>query len=284
MNIRFIKLETAGNDHILIDLSSGAPGRKGDRHALARAILKRRRGVGGSALLVLDAHKGYPAFIRSYSPSGEETAVGNDALVCAARYLFDSGRVGTESFSLMSASGAREVQVLTAREFRITLGKPRDPTTGEELAEGRGSEGRTVLEAQGRRLAITAVELDRPYAILFSSDSNKADLESLQRSLLPLNKGGKDFCALAVRTLSRDTLALFAERDARFDGISATGAALAAAALVGFCEREATFIQGSGIRYADWDEASGTVSVTASADYVFEGEWYQEESEPGDEG
>ncbi len=279
MNLRFYKLQSAGNDYILIDHCLTAVEKKPDYPELARAILKRRSGVGGSGLILLEPIKDGPALVRAYGPDGVESAVSNDALICAARYLFDSGKVVAEGFSLATASGTRKIEVLTAKDFRIGLGKPTDPLSGRELSETQGPDNRAVLEAQGRRLSVSTVELKECYAILFSSDSRRSDLESLQRGLVSLSRKGKNYRALAVRPLSRDTLVLMAERKQVLDGIEATGAALTAAVIAGVCDREATFIQGSGIRYADWDESSGEVSVTASAQYVFEGQWYQAESE-----
>lgn len=280
MNLKFLKLHTAGDDVILVDRIAAEGAAHPDFQAVARAILKRRRGAGGGSLAVLEKAERHPALLRSFLPGGEEVPALNDALVCAARYLFDSGRAGTESFEILGISGPREIQVLTASEFRIPLGKPVDPVDKEELLEGRGSEGRTVVEAGGKRLSVAAIELGRPYAILFSADADRSDLAALQKGLSGIGKGGAEYGALAVRPVSRDTLKLVAGRNAGFDGVSAAGAALAAAALAGFCEREATVIHGQGARCADWDARSGVVSVAASAEYVFEGEWYVEETPP----
>lgn len=274
MNLTFLKLQTAGDDVILLDLSAKGAKKDLDYPALARAILKRRRGVGGQSLAVLEAAAGYPAMLRSFLPGGEEVPALGDALVCAARYLFDSGRAGTESFSLLGISGPRAIQVLTAEEFRIPLGKPTDPVSKAELAEGRGPEGRTVVETKDKRLSVTAIAFDRPFAVLFSKDADRSDLASLQRGLSSLATQGREYGALVVRPVSRDCLKLLAGRASGFDGVASSGAALAAAALAGFCEREATVQHGKGLRCADWDAASGVVSVAASAEYVFEGEWY----------
>jgi diaminopimelate epimerase len=280
MNLKFIKLQTAGDDVILMDMSSKGAKKGIDYPGLAREILRRRRGAGGGSLAILEASKGYPALLRSFLPGGEEVPALNDALICAARYLFDSGRTSTESFSILGISGPREIQVLTANEFRVSLGKPVDPVSKAELAEGKGPEGRTVVETKDKRLSVTAIAFDKPYAVLFSQEADRGDLASLQRGLASLSKKGKEYGALVVRPVSRDALKLIAGRARGFDGISSAGAALAAAALAGFCEREATVQHGKGLRCADWDLKTGIVSVAASADYVFEGEWYVPEPIP----
>lgn len=269
----FYKLQSLGSDVILMDhaqLAVDAP--RPDYSELARSILRRRRGVGASALAVLDKGPGGLPRVRSWNQGGEEMEDAYDSLVCAARYLFDSGKVGAETVSVETRRGTRELQVITSGDFRLNLGRPLDSEGGSPL-DANAEIRRTVLEAGTRRLSISSVALPRAHAVLFSVDGRRADLEALESAIAGMGRRGARLQALVARPISRDALMIFPSKKGFFDGIQASAAALAASVASGFTEREAAVIHGPGIRYADWDADTGEISVTAGAQYVFEGSW-----------
>jgi diaminopimelate epimerase len=285
VNLRFFKLHSSGTDVIVVDAS-----RSGvtipDRPGLARAILKRRRGAGADALAIIESikssgSKGKVARLRTYLPGGEAAHADADALICAARYLFDSGKSGGERFELHSPAGRHRIDVMTASDFSICLGSPRPaarPMSAGRL-EGPPEEDFpfTVLEADGRRVSVCQVELMRVYIALLTQDPSRTRLDNIESA------AGAGLAATAraivVRSVSRDTLRLRHSSARGWDGASAAGAALVAAVASGSADREAAVLSRGGVRYAEWNPKDGKVSVTAPADYVYEGEWYMPDAE-----
>ncbi len=269
----FYKLHSLGTDAILMDHAELGPDEPRPTYeTLARAILRRRRGVGASALVVLDETGDGTPRARVWNPAGEEVDDSFDALVCAARYLFDSGKADAENIVLQTRSGKRMLQVITSGDFRVNLGRPLESEGGPPLASVSAIR-RTVLEAGTRRLSISSLAVPRPHAVLFSVDGRRVDLEALETALAGMGRKGAAYRALLARPISREAVMIHPSRRTGYDGVQASAAALAASAASGFTEREAAVIQGPGIRYADGDEETGEISVTAGAEYVYEGRW-----------
>src|SRR5512142_2794913 len=108
MELKFYKLRICDADLILVDDLEG-DGRDRDWEAVARALLHRRRGAGAERLAVL-ARAERDIWLRVFRADGAEAAAA-DAALCAARYLLDSGRSGSDRVR-MRLSGA-ETRTLT---------------------------------------------------------------------------------------------------------------------------------------------------------------------------
>jgi diaminopimelate epimerase len=292
VNIDFIKLHSSGSDVIVIDADSLRSGSV-DPVSLARAILKRRRGAGADALAIVDAAPQSPtkggqakgsrsqvraASVKTYLPSGEAAHADADALICAARYLFDSGKAGGERFELSTPSGKRRIDVATAVDFTVSLGMPR--SSGSDADAVDENIPFTVLEAGGKRVSVCAIELCRTYLALLTQDGNSGRLEELERASGADPRGPSSARAIIVRPIARDTLRIRHSAAMGWDGASAAGAALVAAVAAGSVDREAAVLSVGGVRYAEWNARDNKVSVTAPAEYVYEGEWYMPDEAP----
>ena len=82
--MRFAKLESLGNDFILIERDE----RPRELAALVRAICDRKRGVGADGvLLALPGDAGVTARIEIWNADGSEAAISGNGVRCAARWL-----------------------------------------------------------------------------------------------------------------------------------------------------------------------------------------------------
>jgi diaminopimelate epimerase len=294
LNIDFIKLHSSGSDVIVIDAESMRSGSV-DPVSLARAILKRRRGAGADALAIVDAVplpssvggdgkssrvSRTAASVKTYLPSGDAAHADADALICAARYLFDSGKAGGERFELSTPSGKRRIDVVTAVDFTVCLGKPRPSGSASEAVDENIPF--TVLEAGGKRVSVCAIELCRTYLALLTQDVSSGRLEEIERASGADPRGPSSARAIIIRPIARDALRIRHSAAMGWDGASAAGAALVAAVAAGSADREAAVLSQGGVRYAEWNARDGKVAVTAPAEYVYEGEWYMpDEISPG---
>ncbi|ULQ60525.1 hypothetical protein K7I13_04295 [Brucepastera parasyntrophica] len=99
MTIPFLKMQLAGNGFILIDPDNlqkeqnqpdGQDFFPADYYpVIAQRLCNRRYGVGASAVIFLAKDN----TIRVFNPQGQLLSEADDALLCAARFAFDSGRV-----------------------------------------------------------------------------------------------------------------------------------------------------------------------------------------------
>jgi len=287
VNLHFIKLHSSGTDVIVVD---GATLGKlpVDGPSLARAILRRRRGAGADILAIIDPPtqegakgeaqrrqaKGAAAYIACYLSTGEAAHADSDAFICAARYLFDSGRAVGERFEIAGPSGKRRVEVMTSSDFTVCLGKPRPAGADGDSSAVKDAMPFTVLEAGGKRVSVCALELGRTYVALLTQEGTSSRLDEIERATGADPRGPSSPRAIIVRPIARDTLRIRHSAARGWDGASAAGAALVAAVAAGSADREAAVLSGGGVRYAEWSSRDGKVSVTAPADYVYEGDWY----------
>lgn len=89
MRIPFTKVESIGNDFVLVETAAVAGL---DLCALAQDVCRRHYSVGSDGLLVVD-HQDGEVLLRMFNPDGTEDFCGN-GIRCAARYAFDQGWVG----------------------------------------------------------------------------------------------------------------------------------------------------------------------------------------------
>ena len=91
MDLNFYKLQTAGNDLILINFTGELFPPDHELREMSRKICRRDYGIGSNGLIAMTS-EGIDKVKASFlTPSGEFAEVVNDALMCLARYIFDSG-------------------------------------------------------------------------------------------------------------------------------------------------------------------------------------------------
>jgi diaminopimelate epimerase len=274
VNVHFMKLTSSGTDVILVDRSRREEGPI-DARRLARAILRRREGAGADALAVIERSPEARVLVRTYLSDGNVTAADGDAIVCAARYVFDAGLTHGDRFEIESPAGKRRIDVMTSADFRVNLGPARGPESGASA----GNIPFTTLESGGRRVAVCSLELGAPYLVLVNQASGRESLSALEGAAGPGLRGPMAPRLQVARPVARDTVRLYHRPRQGWDGCSSAGAALVAAASAGAADREATIVSTSGVRYAEWLSEDGSVAVTSPAEYVYEGDYYLSDEE-----
>ncbi|HUW41474.1 MAG TPA: hypothetical protein VMV90_10710 [Rectinemataceae bacterium] len=280
MELKFYKLRLCDSDLILIDdLDSG--GRDREWEKVARELLDRRRGVGADRLVVL-AQAERDIWLRVFRPEGEGAAAA-DAALCAARYLLDSGRSGSDRVRMrLSASEGRalDVDVLDAASLGVSLGPPRrvaHPEGGEALGLAEAAAQARSIEASGQRFLVLPLAAGIPAAdgvAVFTEGG-----ASRVRARIAAPKRSEAPKALSVHVVSRGELRVApgAARGA-LDACAAAALALAASAAVGYADREAVVRMRGGALWIEWGQ-SGSLYAAGRPEYVYRGEYHLVEDE-----
>lgn len=101
--MRFHRYHAIGNDYIVM-AASAVKGRFSP--ALIRRICDRNFGVGSDGILLHEKdHERDSIFLRIYNPDGSESEKSGNGLRIFARYLFDTKRVGTDPFDVITPGG-----------------------------------------------------------------------------------------------------------------------------------------------------------------------------------
>lgn len=179
--LRFSKMHGAGNDFVVLDLRNGAPP---PDPARCRLIADRHRGVGCDQILTIAAPR-TPGAVAAYgiwnadgSPSRQ---CGNGAR-CVAAWLVRDGAASGE-FVLDSPADSHRVRALEDGGFEVAMGVPRFAPDAIPLAGVPAEAPLYPVEVDGRVLALGAVSMGNPHAVLLVDSVDDADVGILGAAL-----------------------------------------------------------------------------------------------------
>ena len=113
MNLKFYKMETLGNDYILVDNRDGSircP------ESLALQLCNRHTGIGADGLLLVERSKHSDSKMRIFNSDGSEGKLAANALRCVAKYLYDNGIIEMTDMVIDTWSGPRVVHAILSNE------------------------------------------------------------------------------------------------------------------------------------------------------------------------
>jgi diaminopimelate epimerase len=234
--LRFWKYEGLGNDFVVV-ADAVTP-------AVAKALCDRRLGVGADGVLVVSACAGGGATARVdvKNSDGSTAEVCGNGLRCVALHVCsglagERGR-GATSFVIDTGAGPKRCTIVDhplegVAEVEVEMGAP--------ALEGASSPTRRAermieapVEVEGRRLAVTAVGMGNPHAVVFEpSRASEATVVTLGPLLEkhPLFPAGANAGFATVDGPNRLWLTVW-ERGAGLTGACGSGACAAAVAAV----------------------------------------------------
>ena len=185
-----------------------------------RLLCDRHFGVGSDGLLVLDGKLG----LRIFNPDGSEAEKSGNGLRIFAKWLYDTGRVRSERFTIRTPGGEAAVEIEAAdgraRVVTVNMGKPH---FREDLSE---------IEVEGEQLAVVALSVGNPHCVIPRAELDITEL----RRLGPLVENHPAFPnrtnVQLARALARDKVELLIwERGAGETQASGSSACAVVAAL-----------------------------------------------------
>lgn len=176
MNIAFTKLQSAGNDFVLIDKTDGIE----DLGRFAIKVCNRRFGIGADGLLVLTREASADAGMRIFNPDGSEAEACGNGLRCLVKYGADNGILKSNPASIKTIAGTRRALIVSTgpdgTEIEASMGEPEFQADRIPVVADNGRQGRTLdiklstgfpLKAGGRQLSLSFVSMGNPHAVHF---------------------------------------------------------------------------------------------------------------------
>jgi len=308
MTVPFFKLQLAGNGFILVDLAQIRPYERertvptDDAAAAlpagpgggiesnlypeaARKLCDRRFGVGATGAIFLSADN----TIRIFGAQGQPVTNGDDAILCAARYAFDSGRLTNRTITFRTPLGERKVTVLGAHEFRLNIGSPFSLLSGRVITTNSNGIVETI-ERDQVRAAYAAIHIHEDVVVAFPEGLGTLNFSGFS-SLIQKAFPAKQVTPAIARCVTKETI-LVRTAVKRESGCCAVAAAsLVAAFSTGLGEKDAVVIfeyagtdgqpdeavakdRDNSRRLAvSWDAAENDLFVTGTGGYLFEGKF-----------
>lgn len=273
MPLRFSKMHGAGNDFVVIDcrkqpfaLDADAIRLLGDRHF----------GIGFDQLLTIEPARD-PSCAYAYgiwNTDGTRSGQCGNGLRCVARWLARERLIGAGLTWLESPSGPVGVELSEGGDVRANMGEPRfAPDAIPLLAVGEAAQYR--IEVDGREVAIGAVSMGNPHAVIEVDSVERAPVSELGPGI----EGSADFprgCNVGfAQVLARDAIALRVWERGVGETLACGSGACAAVAVLRLRDRVDDDVRvalpGGELRI-HWRGPGHPLWMSGPATFVFEGE------------
>jgi len=175
MEVSFYKIRLFRNDFILIPPQREFEIRDELASQLSRNLCRRRIAVGATGLIVVDIESSQAPRIRIFDRTGRKVSRLLDALLCAGRYLFDSGRTDGRTLEISTDIGIAELLIVDSQQFEADVGTPTDPESGGAIDPSPTTYSGTNIVIEGRRYAATAVGLSATFPALVQRQGTRRD-------------------------------------------------------------------------------------------------------------
>lgn len=272
MDLVFYKLHCLSEDYILINTGTNPEIRPEQFPFIAAAMCRRRTGPGACGVIFLLDAKPEPECVL-YLPDGETSAYRSNAVLCISRYIFDSGLVGTDAFTMKFSGRPVSVDVIDSANFRLSLGPPLNPRDGTELVPKLNFDYTVPVLAEGKQLMVSPIRIIDTFLVHITDLLGKTRLRSLTDALLYKRDSGNPIRPVFMFIKNRDecSVRFIGRGSGGFDYSAACAAAGTAGILNGLLERDLSIEFRKEILFLQWLERDNTLFITAAPKYVYTG-------------
>ena len=277
MKRAFVKMHGCGNDYIYFDCFE-----TGLEHPDAAAIRlsDRHKSIGGDGIVLICPSDVADAKMRMFNIDGSEGKMCGNAIRCVGKYLYDTGRVKSETVRIETLSGVKELLLTieqgVATAARVDMGPAelRPEKIPVKLTLPRVMEETVTIG--GQRVHISCVSMGNPHCVVFVQDVDSMELEKIgpvyEHAPLFPERVNTEF----IQVMGPNELKMRVwERGSGETMACGTGACAAAVACIlnGYCKRDTDIkisLRGGELS-VKWS-VDGNVYLTGSAQTVFTGE------------
>lgn len=271
----FTKMVGCGNDYIYFNCMEQRIENPGE---LSIRFSDRHFGIGGDGIVLICSSEIADAQMRMFNMDGSEGKMCGNAIRCVCKYLYDNGIVRKKNMNIETASGVREVELLSGGEqtqyIRVNMGKALfSPAQIPVKLKGEKLVAVTV-NVGGESQKITCVSMGNPHCVLFCDHVDVMNIGSIgpaiERDPLFPERVNVEF----VEMLDRRKLYMRVwERGSGETFACGTGACAAVVAAVenGFCDQNqdiTVLLRGGELLIKYTDEA---VYLTGTAETIYRG-------------
>jgi diaminopimelate epimerase len=276
--MKFTKMHGIGNDYVYVStFDQKAPA---DPARLAIAVSDRHFGIGSDGLILIGPSERADARMRMFNADGSESEMCGNGVRCVAKYIHDHGIARQPRVAVETGRGVLmldlEVEGGQARRVRVDMGAPilsasEIPTTlpGDPPVNA-------PLVVAGRPLAITAVSMGNPHAVVYVEDVANFPVETLGPVLEHHPSFPRRVNAHFVEVLGPNEVQMRTwERGSGITLACGTGACAVCVAgvLTGRTGRKVLAHLPGGDLELEWPGDGQSVFMTGPATEVFSGEW-----------
>ncbi|PKM62953.1 MAG: carbamoyl phosphate synthase large subunit [Firmicutes bacterium HGW-Firmicutes-21] len=273
--LNFVKMQGTGNDYIYFENFEGeitCP------ESLSITVCDRNYGIGGDGIVLIERSSIADAKMRIFNRDGSEGKMAGNSIRCVGKYLYDNNHAKSESLSIETASGIKELKLYIfggqVRSVCVDMGKAElNPEKIPVLLDGEAVIDRAV-NISGKDYRITCVSVGNPHCVVFCDRVDAVDIAKVgpqfeNNKLFP-ERINTEF----IRVVNKSTLKMRVwERGNGETNACGTGACAAVVAAVenGFCKKgeDITVKLRGGDLIVNYTDDS--VTLMGNADLICEG-------------
>ena len=275
INVKFTKMQGAGNDYVYVDCTEDQlsdPGR------VAKIVSDRHYGIGSDGLILIKKCDGADFFMEMYNADGTMGGTCGNGLRCVGKYVYENGLTDKTEISIKTPVSLSHLSLNIkdgkVETVSVNMGRPE---FSPELIPVRHS-GENAFDVEinidGKSYDAVCLSMGNPHCVVFMKDIDSLDIEKIgpmfeNNEIFP-ERTNTEF----IEPISDSRLKMRVwERGAGETLACGTGAcaALVAGAISGVCGKEADVILRGGTLHIKWDN-DGYVHMTGDAVTVFTGE------------
>ncbi len=284
--MRFVKMQGAGNDFVLVETGDNGD----DWPSLAVAICDRHFGIGADGLLLLMPSDEADFRMRIFNADGSESTACGNGLRCMVKHFIDGkpGDAADGEITAETGAGTRRARLHSTNgneaRIEVDMGRPGLGQAATPVNVDRGRAGGVDIMAEmnvtvaiaGVDYEVSLVSMGNPHAVHFT-ETPVADFPLEEVGCLMERHeslaSGVNFEIVNVTDRGRVEARVWergvGETLACGSGACAIGVA---GRLLGKLEQPVDVRLPGGVLTVDWDGANG-VFLSGPAETVFSGEW-----------
>ncbi len=276
--MRFSKMHGIGNDYVYVSTFDQPSPPNPEK--LAIAVSDRHFGIGSDGLILIMPSERADARMRMFNADGSEGEMCGNGVRCVAKYLRDHGLVHEDRVTIETGRGVLTLELEMAdgavRRVRVDMGTPiLDPERIPTRLEGRPPVD-VPLRVDGRDLAVTAVSMGNPHAVIYVDDAEAFPLGALGPRIENDDAFPRRVNVHVVEVYGPDEVRMRTwERGSGITLACGTGACAVCVAgvLTGRSSRRILAHLPGGDLELEWLDDAAPVFMTGPATEVFSGEW-----------
>jgi UDP-N-acetylmuramoyl-L-alanyl-D-glutamate--2,6-diaminopimelate ligase len=176
--MKFTKYHGLGNDYLVMHAKDGTAALTPQQVV---SICSRNFGVGSDGIVLVERETPQGFVVRIFNPDGSEAENSGNGMRIVSRYLFDTGLVGREPFTLL-VRGERVVQgciVDPQQAIQIDMGHATFMSDEIPAIGPRRELLQESLYVAGEKLLINCVNVGNPHCVIFEYPQLKSGAERL---------------------------------------------------------------------------------------------------------
>lgn len=274
--MKFTKMHGLGNDYVCINgFRENVP----MPEKAAIALCDRHYGIGADGMLLILPSEKADFRMKLYNADGSEAGMCGNGIRCFGKYVYDHGMTKSQELTIETLSGLRRLSLKTVsgkvEEVRVDMGIPVLDPHCIPIQSEKDLVLQEPIQVCQKDFLITGVSMGNPHIVIFGEDLEQLPMEKWGSALefhpkFP-ERTNIEFC----KVIDQKTIRMRVwERGVGETFACGTGAcaAVVAAVLNGFTEREVCVKLPGGQLEVAWDQETQHVFLTGEAQMVFEGE------------